>query len=352
MKYLITGITGFAGPHLSNILLQNKHEVYGLTRRTNGMETDILDVVPVESYERIKFVVGDLTDRESILKIFREHKFDGVFHLAAMSLPSQSFIDPVGTFRDNVMGSVNLIDAVEQTQGLNCKLMLCSTSETYGNAGSDGRLIKETQPMSPANPYGASKSCAEIFMQERMLNGKINGFITRAFSHSGSRRGKNFSISSDAYQISQFILSTKNAHSLFKQRFPAEDPEEVEKRLGLFYTLKVGNLSTTRVVIDVRDCCAAYVALMENEKSSGEIFNVCGEVPRRMEYFTDELIRLSGLNIKKEIYKPFYRDIDIYYQHGDTTKLRELTGWEPKIPIEETLQSLLDYWVAKLSKNT
>lgn len=343
MKYLITGITGFAGPHLAKLLLKEGHEVVGLSRRTNGMETDILDVVSEEEFDKIRFVIADLTDREVVLKIFEEDKFDGVFHLAAMSLPPQSFIDPVGTYRDNVMGSLHLITAIEKTQSSSCRLMFCSTSEVYGNSGADGRLIKESDTIAPSNPYGASKAAVDIFLQERMNNGKINGFITRAFSHTGARRGKNFSISSDAYQIAQFVLENQRREE--QGRYSLKFANEKE------YELKIGNLTTTRVVIDVADCVNAYYLLMINENSNRQVFNVCGDIPRKMEFFTDKLIEASRAKVKKVIHQPFWREHEIFYQHGDTTKLRELTGWEPKIPIEETLQSLLDYWVAKLSRN-
>ena len=109
MKFLITGITGFAGPHLANLLIENGHEVFGLVRHSNGRETDILDVVPDENFKQIKFVYGDLRNYLSISKVFEANKFDGVFHLAAQSHPPTSFVNPIGTMEENVMGSANLI---------------------------------------------------------------------------------------------------------------------------------------------------------------------------------------------------------------------------------------------------
>ena len=73
--------------------------------------------------------------------------------------------------------------------------MFCSTSEVYGNIGIDGRKIKITDTILPSNPYGASKAAIDLYMQERVNNNKLKGFVTRAFSHTGPRRGKNFSIS-------------------------------------------------------------------------------------------------------------------------------------------------------------
>ncbi len=330
-NFLITGITGFAGAHLANLLHAEGHNVYGLIRGSNGMETDILDVIDSDCFKHLNFIYGDLTDQQAMNTIFHKHRFDGCFHLAAQSHPPTSLLFPLDTFRVNIMGSANLIDAIQIYQP-HCKLMFCSTSEVYGNSGKDGHLLKETDVLTPSNPYAASKAATDIYMQERMTNGKIKGFITRAFSHTGPRRGKNFSISADAYQVAQIMKGI------------------VTPVRGLEHpAIEVGNLETTRVVLDVRDIVRAYYLLMINPGSCSKVFNVCGDTPRKMEYFTDTLISLSKMDIEKVISEKYYRKIDIYYQHGDTTALTELTGWCPEININQTMEDLLNYWLKKLS---
>ena len=324
MKFLITGITGFAGPHLANLLYQEGHRVYGLIRRTNGMESDIHDVVPDDVYESITFLYGDLTNYRSLRTVFQKEQFDGVFHLAAQSHPPTSFIDPIGTMDTNVMGSANLIQVIQDHQK-ECKLMFCSTSEVYGNVGQDGRKIHWEDRIFPANPYGASKAATDVYLQERMENGYIKGFITRAFSHTGPRRGRIFSISSDAYQIARMIRGL-------------QEP-----------ILKVGNLETTRVVMDVRDTVRAYYLAMINPEVTNHIFNICGDIPRKMQFFTDKLIELSGLpEVKQQIHEPFWRPHEIHYQHGDSSNLIEMTGFEEEYDIETTLDDLLMYWLKKI----
>lgn len=324
-NYLVTGITGFAGPHLANLLHSEGHTVYGLVRCSNGRENDIRDVVPDEVYRDINFVYSDLKSMRNLNRIFTEHEFDGVYHLAAQSHPPTSFRDPVGTMEENVIGSANLIQAITDNQP-DCKMMFCSTSEVYGNVGQDGRKIKTDDIIFPANPYGASKAATDLYMQERMDNGKLNGFITRAFSHTGPRRGKNFSISSDAFQIARMMKGMQDK------------------------TLLVGNLESVRVVIDVRDTVNAYYLAMMSDECNGQIFNVCGDVPRKMQYFADKLIEISGLtDVEQKIHAPFYRPIDIHYQHGDSDNLVELTEWQPEIEIEQTLEDLLRYWCDKIN---
>ena len=327
MKYLITGITGFAGPHLANLLHDNNHEVHGLIRGSNGMETDILDVVPEHVFKNIKFIYGDLKDFRSMQKVFQEETYDGVFHLAAQSHPPTSFTDPLETFDTNVTGTANLMQCVADFQP-DCKLMFCSTSEVYGNVGQDGRKIKTTDTIMPANPYGASKAAIDLYMQERMTNGMLKGFITRAFSHTGPRRGKNFSISSDAFQIAKMMLGKQDLKLL------------------------IGNLKAIRVVLDVRDIVSAYYLLMINPESDGKVFNVSGDVPYEMQHYTDLLVQISELtNVEQVRHEPFWRPHDIHYQHGNCNDLISLTGWKPEIDIHTTMADLLEYWICKLKHN-
>jgi GDP-4-dehydro-6-deoxy-D-mannose reductase len=328
-KFLITGISGFAGAHLAQLLFDEGHEVHGLIRGSNGMETDILDTVTPECFKAITFHYGNLEDQVMMNEIFKNHSFDGCFHLAAQSHPPTSLLYPVETYRTNVMGSIHLIEAIAKYDP-KCKLMFCSTSEVYGNSGRDGGLLKESDPLTPSNPYAASKAAIDLYMQERMTNRKITGFITRAFSHTGIRRGKNFSISADAYQIARILKGY-------------QEP-----------VVEVGNLDTVRVVIDVKDVVNAYYLLMMTDSSNGKIFNVCGDVPRKMGFFTDYLIGLAENvfgekgKLQKKVSDKYFRPIDIAYQHGDTTELKSITGWEPKIKIENTLGDLLSYWLVKI----
>lgn len=324
MKYLITGITGFLGPHLANKLIDEGHEVFGLVRINMGRENDIRDVVSEKNFSKIKFVYGDLTNFRKMDKIFKETVFDGVFHLAAQTHPPTSFTDPIGTWEWNVMGSVNLMTALLDNQP-KCKFLFCSTVEVYGNEGIDGRKLKETDTLLPANPYGASKAAIDMYIQERMKNKQMNAVIIRPFCFTGPKRGSNFSISSDAIQIAKMMLGHQ---------------EKV---------LRIGNLDTVRAVTDVRDIANAFYLVMMGD-TSGNIYNVCGGVPLKMRYYTETLIKLSGLtDIEQKIDSALWRPIDIQYQDGDPTKIMTELGWKPVYTIDNTLKDLLDYWVKKLS---
>lgn len=323
-KFLITGITGFAGPNLAKLLLKEGHEVHGVIRCPNGRQTDLLDILTIEELNQIQFHFLDLRLYHGVQKLFNEHKFDGVFHLAAQSHPPTSFSDPILTFEENVTASMNIITCLEKTE---TKLMFCSTSEVYGDTCKDRGILKVTDPLTPHNPYAASKAAIDLYLQERFKNGFIKGFITRAFSHTGPRRGFNFSISSDAYQIAKMVLGKQ---------------EKV---------LRIGNLNTERVVIDVRDTVNAYYKLMMTDQANGKVFNVCGTDVHKMQYFTDKLIEASGIpydEIEQRIDDKLYRPIDIQVQIGDSTEVKEITDWEPEYTLEQTMTDLLNYWINKL----
>jgi GDP-4-dehydro-6-deoxy-D-mannose reductase len=326
MKYLITGISGFLGPHLAKQLIENGHEVYGLLRGTRGNEYDLLDIIDSKTLSKITFLYGDLIHYRTINNICKTYKFDGVFHLAAQTHPPTSFTDPIGTWESNVTGSINLITSLQDNQP-DTHFIFCSTVEVYGNEGIDGRKIKETNTILPANPYGASKCAIDLYVCERMKNKQMNATVIRPFCFTGPRRGARFSIASDAVQIAKMILNKQ---------------EKI---------LNIGNLDTVRAVTDVRDVANAFYLAMINKNSIGKIYNVCGGKPMKMKEYTDLLIKFSKLeNIKMVIDEKLWRPIDIMYQDGDATLIKQELGWEPTIPIEKTIEDLLCFWIQKINK--
>jgi GDP-4-dehydro-6-deoxy-D-mannose reductase len=224
------------------------------------------------------------------------------------------------------MGSINLITCLQDNQP-NCHFIFCSTVEVYGNEGIDERKIKETNTILPANPYGASKCAIDLYICERMKNRQLNATVVRPFCFTGPRRGARFSIASDAVQIAQMMINKSDKN-----------------------VLKIGNLDTVRAVTDVRDIANAFYLISQSEKSIGKVYNVCGGSPLKMREYTNMLIKYSGIdNIEMEIDQKLWRPIDITYQDGDSSLIRDELQWEPTIPIEQTIKDLLDFWYNKLS---
>jgi GDP-mannose 4,6-dehydratase len=324
VRYLITGITGFVGPHLANLLLEEGHDVWGFVRASNGREDDIRDIVPDRNFQKLRFIFGDLTDYDSCLRAMQTEKFDGVFHLAAQSHPPTSFIDPRGTFLSNATGTVNLAEAIRAVAPA-CRMMFCSTSEVYGAPLESDGPIHENFPLRPVNPYGVAKAAGDLYVRERAASEGLPFFVTRAFSHTGPRRGRSFSIASDVYQVVRILKGF-------------QEP-----------VIKVGTLSSKRVVMDVRDGCRAYYLLMQRA-AAGEAYNVGGDELFTMGEILDLLLELTSLKgrIRKEVDPKLVRPIDIPVQICDTHKCRELTGWKPTIAIRKTLEDLVEYYSRKI----
>lgn len=325
MNCLITGITGFLGPHLARLLIKHGHNVYGILRGTRGSEQEIKDLLTEEEFSKIVFFYGDIVHYRTIDKLFKEQKFDKVFHLAAQTHPPTSFKDPIGTWEVNVMGSINLITCLQDHQP-NCHFIFCSTVEVYGNEGSDGRKINENNCILPANPYGASKCAIDLYICERMKNKQMKATVIRPFCFTGPRRGARFSIASDAVQIANMMLGKQDKK------------------------LRVGNLDTIRAVSDVRDIAKAfYLVAIQPEISNGKVYNVCGGQPLKMREYTNMLIEFSGLsNVEQIIDNTLWRPIDIQYQDGDSSLILNELGWKPEISIRDTIKDLLDFWYNKL----
>jgi GDP-mannose 4,6-dehydratase len=325
MNVLITGITGFVGPHLANLLVTEGHEVHGFVRAANGREDDIRDVVPDSQFEKLRFHYGDLVDYESVVSVIRDNELDGVFHLAAQSHPPTSFVDPRGTFLANAVGTMNLAEAIRLYRPA-CRMMFCSTSEVYGAPPESAGPIDENFPIAPINPYAVSKAASDLYIRERAASHQLPFFLTRAFSHTGPRRGRKFSIASDAYQIVRI-----------QKGF--QEP-----------VIRVGTLSSKRVVMDVRDACRAYYLLMQ-KAAPGEAYNVGGDEVFTMGEALDLMLEMSGLagKVEKRVDPALVRPIDIPVQLCNSEKCRALTGWKPTIPIRQTLRDMLDYFSRKIT---
>ena len=325
MNCLITGITGFLGPHLARLLLKEGHHVYGLLRGTRGSEQEIKDLLTQDEFSKITFIYGDLVHFRTIDKLFKEQQFDVVFHLAAQTHPPTSFKDPIGTWEANVMGSINLITCLQDHQPT-CHFIFCSTVEVYGNEGIDGRKINENNCILPANPYGASKCAIDLYVCERMKNKQMKATVIRPFCFTGPRRGARFSIASDAVQIANMMLGKQ---------------EKI---------LQIGNLDTVRAVTDVRDIANAfYLVATKSEISNGKVYNVCGGEPMKMREYTNMLIKFSELtDIEMNINEKLWRPIDIQHQDGDASLIENELNWRPTIKIQDTIKDLLDFWYNKL----
>lgn len=313
-RCLITGITGFVGSHLAeHYLTHSDYEIYGLIRNRSSLEN--IDGIK----DKVKLIVGDLTDAHSIEKVIKEVKPDVIHHLAAQSFVPVSWSQPIETFHSNIIGSLNLFEAVKNFNG-DCTVQIASTSEIYGGSY---EIIDENTVPEPSSPYGVSKLAMDRLACHYAKAYDLKIVVTRAFNHTGPRRHANFVTSSFAKQIASL-------------------PQEGG-------VIKVGNLTAKRDWLDVRDVVNAYT-LSIGRCRFGKPYNISREESYPVQYVLDKLIEISGKNVTVEQDPSRMRPSDIQNLLGISEKFRKETGWTHFIPFEKTLEDLYRYWEEKLGK--
>jgi GDP-mannose 4,6-dehydratase len=321
MKILITGITGFVGSHLAEYIvnLEESHEIYGLCRWRSPREN--LKFV----YDKITLCDGDLCDLSSLIRHLDTIKPDIIFHLAAQSYVLTSFNSPVHTLWTNVLGTANLLEAVRITK-IDPVIHICSSSEVYGQVDPKNVPITEDCPFRPASPYAVSKVGEDMIAYQYWVSHKIKTIRTRMFTHTGPRRGDVFALSFFAKQIAAAELKLQKP------------------------VIRVGNLDSVRTICDVRDAVVAYWLLV-NKCPPGEVYNIGGTKTMKIGEFLQMLFDRSPLKFEVKVDPALVRPSDVTLQIPSIDKFKKVTGWEPKIPIEKTLQDILDYWRVELKNN-
>lgn len=314
MRVLITGITGFAGSHLADYILENHPDVKvcGIVRWRSRME----NIVHIQ--DKIEPVEADIKDIVSLTKCLSVTKPDFIFHLAAQSYVPASWKLPKETFAINAIGQINLFEAVLSLE-LSPKIQVAGSSEEYGLVNPDELPMKETNPLRPLSPYAVSKVAQDLLGWQYFKSYGLRIVRTRGFNHTGPRRGEVFICSNFAKQIVEI---------------------EKGKREPVIY---VGNLEAKRDFTDVRDTVRAYWLSLEKGEE-GEVYNIGTGKTYSMKEVLDMLLSLSKVNVKVEVDKSRLRPSDVPILFPDCTKFRERTGWEPKIPFKQSLEDLLNYW--------
>lgn len=314
MRVLITGITGFVGSHMAEYILREHPDwaLFGTFRWRSRMDN-------IEEFRRsLQLIECDLSDFMSVRKMMDSVQPDYIFHLAAQSFVPASWDAPVDTMTNNMMGQVNLFDAVRQA-GLMPKIQIACSSEEYGMVHPEETPIAETNPLRPLSPYAVSKVIQDTLGYQYAMNYSMHIIRTRAFNHSGPRRGDVFVESNFARQVA---LIEKG------QQEPV---------------VKVGNLEAQRDFTDVRDVVRGYFTAADRGEP-GEVYNICSGKTYSIKNVLERLLSMSSLKIAVEQDPQRMRPSDVPLLLGDYSKFKSKTGWEPSIPFEKTLEDLLNYW--------
>ncbi len=311
---LITGADGFIASHLAGELL----------RRTDWRVRGIgLKPGPSCTEDGLEYRVADLTDYELVMDVLDTWRPDAVFHLAAQPSVHLSWEDPWTTYRVNLLGQVNLMEGLRRL-GLDASVHIACSSEEYGKVPPDRMPLDEGAPFNPCSHYAVSKVAQETLglMYFQAFGWRV--LVTRGFNQVGPGQSSDFVVSSFARQVA--LIEAGRCEPV----------------------LKVGNLEARRDFTDVRDTVRAYRMVME-KGSAGGTYNVCSGTAYPVSEVLEILLSLSEAAIGVERDPERQRPSDIPVMVGDNTRLREETGWEPLISLEQTLRDTLDHWRREVS---
>ncbi len=319
MRVLITGITGFAGSHLADYLIAEHPdvEIFGTYRwRSRRENIEHLD-------GKVTLLETDLRDYPSVAAALRRAEPDAIFHLAAQSFVPTSWNASSETIVTNVVGQTNIFEAV-RALGLDPRIQIACSSEEYGLVLPDEVPIRETNPLRPLSPYAVSKVSQDYLGYQYFQSYGIKALRTRGFNHTGPRRGEVFVTSNFAKQIA-LIEAGRQAP-----------------------VISVGNLDAVRDFTDVRDMVRAYWLAVQSARP-GEVYNIATGNGITIRAMLDKLIALARVEVRVETDPARLRPSDVEVLIGDSSKFRGDTSWEPRIPFDQTLADLLDYWRARVA---
>ena len=318
-RILITGITGFAGSHLADYVLAEHAgvEVYGTYRwRSRRENIDHLE-------GRIRLVECDLGDMTALRAALERSRPDAIFHLAAQSFVPSSWTAPAETFHINVIGQIHLFEAI-RSLGLDPVVQVACSSEEYGLVHKHETPITELNPLRPLSPYAVSKVAQDLLAYQYHRSYGLRAVRTRGFNHEGPRRGEVFVMSNFAKQIAAIEAGL-------------HEP-----------VIRVGNLDAVRDFTDVRDIVRAYW-LAATRGEPGEVYNLASGRGITIREMLDRLLAMSRVEVRVETDPARLRPSDVEVLLGDASKFRAATGWEPHIPLDQTLADSLDYWRGRLA---
>jgi len=299
MRALVTGVEGFVGRHLRAHLEACGDDVIGIDRPDGP---DLLDGPALDAF------VGDLRP-------------DAVYHLAGWSDVGASWDEPLAAFQANADGTLNLLQAcVHAEVG---RVLSVSSADVYGKVTPADLPISEDTPLRPVTPYAASKIAADYLGLQAFLGYGLDVLRIRAFNHLGPGQTNRFVASAIAERIALNELDGTDA-------------------------IPVGNLSPRRDFTDVRDVVRVYRLLIQHGEA-GEAYNVCSGADIAIRELADRLLSLARRPMRIEDDPSRQRPVDVPVLCGDATKVRDATGWEPAIPLDQTLADLLDEWRTRVS---
>ena len=316
-RVLITGISGFAGSHLAEQLLDLNCEVHGTIRR---------HAVPMhENIEHLRGKIflheADITSAERLYSIFEEIRPNAVFHLAAESFVPTSFREPVRVTHNNIVGTIKIFEAARRFDDELESIQVACSSEQYGLVDPNEIPVTEDikkNPFRPRSIYGITKCATEQIAWLYYNAYRVPSVISRGFNHEGPRRGIQFVTSVIHRQIVE-ILNKKRENII------------------------IGNPNAIRDFTHVKDTVNAYIILSE-KKIFGEPFNVCSGKGITIADYAKLAVSIYNLKTNIFIDKKRLRPSEVPLLIGRNDKIIKETGWRPTRSIVEIIKEGVEYF--------
>ncbi|HVE47531.1 MAG TPA: GDP-mannose 4,6-dehydratase [Acidimicrobiales bacterium] len=291
MRAFVTGGTGFVGTWLRAHLEEEGDEV----------------VAPHTGF--------DVTEPAMVREAMTAARPDAVYQVAGLAHVGQSWEEPEEFFRVNAEGTLHVLQAARRCDPVP-RVLLVSSAEVYGNVAPAQLPLQEDDPLRPVSPYAASKAAAELLGLQAFLGHGVPVIRARPFNHAGPG------------QAGTFVVPALAARILAAQ----------DSGAGV---LRVGNLTPRRDITDVRDVVRAYRLLVDRGEP-GEVYNVCSGRDIAIEELVKRMLELAGADLELEADPELLRPADVPVLRGDPLRLRTVTGWQPQVPLDDTLQAVLD----------
>ncbi len=315
-KVLITGITGMIGKHLAKVLSDQGYELAGISRATSAARY-------ITEKPNYKHYQGDISDIKFLKGVWKAWQPDLVYHLAAQAYNGESWKAEDTTYQLNIQGSRNVFETHMKFTPKARMIPACSSAE-YGFITDDKPINEDLTPLRPITPYGVSKAAMEMMARQFHYNYGMDVILPRLFIHVGPDHPPVTALQNFARQLASV-------------------------KLGLMEpVLKVGNLESARDFVDVRDGVKA-LALLAEQGTSGESYNLCTGKAWTMKESLDMLIDISGVEVDIQTDPSLFRPSDEKLLLGDPSKIHSL-GWKAVIPFETTLNDIFENWLKQLSK--
>ena len=319
MKVLVTGAGGMVGSHMVELLYSRGDEVIGIWHKNKKNIEQVK--VPVQ------FVQCDLRYAQEIDELIMDNLPEEIFHLAAQSYPTVSWLSPTETIDVNINSTINIYEAIKKARkyidpNYDPMVVVACSSAEYGETlnqleGAGEIYVKETAQLQPLHPYGVSKVGQDLVSFQYYMNDHIRCIRARIFNSTGTRK-------------------VNDVTSDFTYR-------AVEAEKTGIYELRVGNLDTQRAIMDQRDLVKALMLLAE-KGVAGDVYNISSEYVYKMSDIVSMIEDEIGHKLEVKVDPKLIRPTDERIIVGDVSKLKADTGWKQDIMMKQTISDMLEYW--------